>query len=163
VRTAQHSGMLALAALPAPHAGADARRPAPPPPAVVRFVPRAGSKPLLGLLVPQPGSATVAEHFVMQVLPYDNDLRLHYWSPLKDMGAGEPSEEQRRAAQELVRGLGGRGRSRSACWPAGPAARPVLRRAAPGAAASTAFPARPAHCCLTSPSPLRPITHTHRR
>jgi hypothetical protein len=70
--------------------------------AVVRLVSRAGYKPLLGLLVPQRGSASVAEHFIMQSLPYDNDLRLHYWAPLKDMGAPEPSVAQRLAAQKLV-------------------------------------------------------------
>ncbi len=71
---------------------------------MVRCVLRSGSGPFLGLMVPVAGSLSVPDYLVMTVLPYNDDLRLHKFRPLKELPEDlRPSAEQSRAMADMVR------------------------------------------------------------
>ncbi len=72
---------------------------------MVRCVLRASSSPFLGLMVPVAGTPSVPDHLVMTVLPYNNDLRLHKFKPLRELPEEvRPSKEQVAAVADMVSG-----------------------------------------------------------
>mmetsp|Transcript_37217 Transcript_37217/g.82780 ORF Transcript_37217/g.82780 Transcript_37217/m.82780 type:complete len:744 (-) Transcript_37217:388-2619(-) len=69
--------------------------------AVVRFARTPAAKVSMCLLVPELGTATIPDHFIMTALPFAEDIRAYTFPPLVTPDT-EPNDEQNNAAGQLV-------------------------------------------------------------